>query len=39
VLLRRGGGEAPEELLLEDRVLQLLGLAWAVGFALSVHAG
>jgi decaprenyl-phosphate phosphoribosyltransferase len=39
VLLRRGGGEAPEELLLEDRILQLLGLAWAVVFALSVHAG
>ena len=39
VLLRRGAGEAPEELLLEDRILQLLGLAWAVVFALSVHAG
>ncbi len=38
LLLRRGAGEAPEELLLEDRVLQLLGLAWTVAFALSVHA-
>ncbi len=38
VLLRRGSGEAPEELLLEDRLLQILGLAWTVVFALSVHA-
>jgi decaprenyl-phosphate phosphoribosyltransferase len=37
-LLRRGGGEAPEELLLKDRWLQLLGVAWIVVFALSVHA-
>ena len=38
LLLGRGAGEAPEELLLEDRMLQLLGLAWTVAFALSVHA-
>ncbi len=38
VQLRRGSGEAPETLLLEDRLLQLFALAWAVAFALSVHA-
>jgi decaprenyl-phosphate phosphoribosyltransferase len=38
LLLRRGGGEAPEELLLEDRFLQLLALARTIVFALSVHA-
>ncbi|MGI8800811.1 MAG: decaprenyl-phosphate phosphoribosyltransferase [Solirubrobacteraceae bacterium] len=37
-LLRRGDGEAPEELLLDDRLLQLLALAWMVVFAMSVHA-
>ena len=38
-LLKSGGGEAPEEMLLTDRWLQLAGLAWLVLFALSVHAG
>jgi decaprenyl-phosphate phosphoribosyltransferase len=38
VLLRRGAGEAPEELLLEDRFLQLLAFTWTLVFALSVHA-
>ena len=38
VLLRRGAGEAPEELLLKDRWLQLLSVAWIVVFLLSVHA-
>ena len=37
-LVRSGSGEAPEELLLSDRWLQLAGLAWLVLFALSVHA-
>jgi decaprenyl-phosphate phosphoribosyltransferase len=37
-LVKAGGGEAPEELLLRDRWLQLAGLAWLVLFALSVHA-
>ena len=37
-LIKAGGGEAPEELLLRDRWLQLAGLAWLVLFALSVHA-
>jgi len=38
VLLGRGAGEAPEQVLLEDPVLRLLALTWAVIFAMSVHA-
>jgi decaprenyl-phosphate phosphoribosyltransferase len=38
VLIRRGGGEAPEETLLADRVLLAGGAIWLVLFALSVHA-
>jgi decaprenyl-phosphate phosphoribosyltransferase len=38
VLVRGGEGEAPEELLLRDRWLQLAGIAWLVLFALGVHA-
>ncbi len=38
VLIRRGGGEAPEETLLTDRVLLAGGAIWLVLFALSVHA-
>ena len=37
-LVRSGGGEAPEEMLLTDRWLQVAGLVWLVLFALSVHA-
>jgi decaprenyl-phosphate phosphoribosyltransferase len=37
-LVRRGAGEAPEDVLLSDRALQLAGLAWLVLFALEVHA-
>jgi decaprenyl-phosphate phosphoribosyltransferase len=37
-LLRAGEGEAPEELALTDRRLQLAGLLWLVLFALGVHA-
>jgi decaprenyl-phosphate phosphoribosyltransferase len=37
-LLKTGGGEAPEEILLTDRWLQVAGFAWLVLFALSVHA-
>jgi decaprenyl-phosphate phosphoribosyltransferase len=37
-LLRSGAGEAPEELLLSDRLLQLAGAAWLVLFALGVNA-
>jgi decaprenyl-phosphate phosphoribosyltransferase len=38
LLLRAGGGEAPEELILSDRWLMLAGAAWLVLFGLSVHA-
>jgi decaprenyl-phosphate phosphoribosyltransferase len=38
VLVRAGKGESPEELLLSDRLLQGLGAAWLVLFALGVHA-
>lgn len=37
-LVLAGGGEAPEDVLFRDRVLQLAGLAWLVLFALGVHA-
>jgi decaprenyl-phosphate phosphoribosyltransferase len=37
-LVRRGSGEAPEDVLLSDRPLQLAGLAWLALFALEVHA-
>jgi decaprenyl-phosphate phosphoribosyltransferase len=37
-LIRRGGGEAPEELLLSDRWLAGAGVVWLVVFALGVHA-
>jgi len=39
VLVRAGDGEAPEELLLADRFLQLAGLLWLIVFALNIHAG
>jgi len=38
MLIARGKGESPEDLLLTDRVLQAAGAAWLVLFALSVHA-
>ena len=38
VLVRDGDGEAPEDLILHDRWLQLAGIAWLVVFALGVHA-
>ncbi|HET9101731.1 MAG TPA: decaprenyl-phosphate phosphoribosyltransferase [Solirubrobacteraceae bacterium] len=38
LLIRRGGGEAPEETLLSDRVLLGGGVLWLILFALSVHA-
>jgi len=37
-LVHRGAGEAPEEVLLSDRPLQLAGIAWLALFALEVHA-
>jgi decaprenyl-phosphate phosphoribosyltransferase len=38
MLVRSGGGEAPEELLLHDRWLALCGAVWLLLFALGVHA-
>ena len=37
-LVRAGAGEAPEDLLLADRPLQVASIAWLVLFALEVHA-
>jgi decaprenyl-phosphate phosphoribosyltransferase len=38
VLIERGQGEAPEDLLLSDRALALSGGVWLVLFVLGVHA-
>ena len=38
MLIRLGHGEAPEDLVLRDRPLQLAVFAWLVLFALGVHA-
>jgi decaprenyl-phosphate phosphoribosyltransferase len=37
-LIEQGRGGAPEELVLADRVLQVLGLLWIAAFAIGVHA-
>jgi len=37
-LIEQGRGGAPEEIVFEDRVLQVLGLLWAVSFAFGVYA-
>jgi decaprenyl-phosphate phosphoribosyltransferase len=37
-LVLAGAGEAPEDVLFRDRILQLVGLVWLVLFALGVHA-
>ncbi len=38
VLVARGGGETPEDLVISDRWLLVAGLTWLVVFALGVHA-
>lgn len=38
MLVRGGAGESPEELLLSDGVLAVVGVIWLVLFALGVHA-
>ena len=38
MLLRAGRGEAPEDLVLRDRVLLAAAIVWVALFALSVHA-
>ncbi|MEX2100545.1 MAG: decaprenyl-phosphate phosphoribosyltransferase [Acidimicrobiia bacterium] len=37
LVIEQGGGGAPEEVVLSDRVLQVLGLIWVVTFALGVN--
>ncbi len=37
LVLETGAGSAPEEIVLRDRTLQALGLAWAVLFGLGVY--
>ncbi len=37
LLVDQGKGEAPEEIVLSDRALQLIGLFWLVIFGLGVH--
>jgi decaprenyl-phosphate phosphoribosyltransferase len=37
-MVEQGHGGAPEDIVLSDRVLLILGAAWAVTFALGVHA-
>lgn len=37
LVLDQGKGSAPEEIILGDRTLQLIGLAWVVVFAIGVH--
>jgi decaprenyl-phosphate phosphoribosyltransferase len=39
VLLDAGRGGSPEELVLEDRALQVLGLLWAASVAAGIHGG
>lgn len=36
-VVEQGRGGAPEDVLLDDRVLQVLGLLWAVTFMIGVH--
>jgi decaprenyl-phosphate phosphoribosyltransferase len=37
LVVDQGGGGAPEEVVLSDRVLQVVGVLWALTFALGVH--
>ncbi len=38
-LLDAGRGGCPEELVFEDRALQVLGLLWLTGVAVAIHGG
>jgi decaprenyl-phosphate phosphoribosyltransferase len=38
ILLRRGDGEAPEDLVFGDRWLRFCAIAWIVAFAVTIHA-
>jgi len=37
LVIEQGGGGAPEEVVLSDRVIQILGVLWISSFALGVH--
>ena len=37
LVVDQGGGGAPEEVVLSDRVLQLVGLVWMITFALGIR--
>jgi decaprenyl-phosphate phosphoribosyltransferase len=37
LVVDQGGGGAPEEVVLADRVLQVVGVIWVITFALGVH--
>jgi len=37
LVIDQGGGGAPEEVVLSDRVLQVVGFVWILTFALGVH--
>ena len=37
LLLEQGKGGAPEELVLSDRTLQVIGVAWMAFFAIAIH--
>jgi decaprenyl-phosphate phosphoribosyltransferase len=39
LVLETGRGGAPEEVFLEDRALQVVGLAWVIVFGLGVYLG
>ena len=38
LVLDQGDGGAPEEVFLRDRILQVLGLSWAVIYGIAVYA-
>ena len=38
LVLDQGRGSAPEEVVLSDRPLQVIGIAWAIVFGLGVYA-
>ena len=37
-IVEHGGGGAPEEIVFEDRVLQVLGVLWLITFAIGVSS-
>ena len=37
LVVEQGGGGAPEEVVLSDRMLQIVGVIWLVTFALGVR--